>query len=521
MSLPDPFCPVLTNTKNAFFRPKLLASTYPPSCQHTANSDSGTTGHYMSFNDSACLLDLAPTTRPLSVTLPDGTCVTSTHTAYLDLPCIPQAARRVDVFPGFIGSLLSTGVLCDAGLVAVYTSSHVHFLDPSGVVVLTGLRSPSTKLWMVALTPSPPITPLPQFCASPPNCVSAAVLPEARGTQQDIVDYYVATMGSCSVSTLIAAIDDQYVQLPGLTSTMLRKYPPTALAIAKGHLDQARQGLRSTKILDVLDESMSDLRPPVLPRSSRYESVITKLVYQQQPISIRHADLTGRFPVTALSGACYHLVMVCGNYIHVELLPSRASSHYVSAYRAGDLFFKSKGIFPLFERLDNESSALLVKFIREEAHTTIQYLPAGNHRASKAERAIRTWKNHFVATLSATDPSFPLHAWEHLIPQAELTVNLLRSSSFTPNTSAWQALHGAYSFDRTPIAPPGMKILSFEPPDKRAPMGFQVSMLAPPSIIIAISLFSYLILPPRASLALSLGIRPRLTLFLALVPLTM
>ena len=436
---------------------------------HLANADTGTTGNYMSFTDSAVFLDLQPTCNAITVTLPDGTHVTSTHTARLDLPCLPLAARRVDVFPGFIGSLLSTGVLCDHGLIAIYTASHVHFLDPNGTLVLQGVRSPVTKLWLVDLaSPTVPTAPPPLFPLSPPDFVSAAVITEACGTQQEIVDYYIATMGSCAASTLIAALDDKYIQLPGLTSAMIRKYPPTAIAIAKGHLDQLRQGLRTTKLLDVLPETTSDLRPVVTPRSSRYESVLTKVVYQSPPTSIRHTDLTGKFPVTALSGACYHLVMLCGNYIHVEAMKSRQSSDYVAAYRAGDLFFKAAGILPLFERLDNETSALLVKFIGDEAKTTIQYLPAGNHRASKAERAIRTWKNHFVAILSATDPSFPLHAWEHLLPQAELTINLLRASSFTPNTSAWQALHGAYIFDRTPIAPPGMKILCFEPPDKRS-----------------------------------------------------
>jgi len=146
------------------------------------------------------------------------------------------------------------------------------------------------------------------------------------------------------------------------------------------------------------------------------------------------------------------------------------------------LFFKSHGISPIFERLDNETSNLLVKFIGEEAKTTIQYLPPGNHRASKAERAIRTWKNHFIATLCTVDPTFPLSAWDKLIPQAELTINLLRGSAFTPNTSAWQAVRGAYDFESTPIAPPGMMILCFEPPDKRstwAPHGLKGFYVGP------------------------------------------
>ena len=134
MSLPDTFCPVLTNKKNSHSRANLLAFIHTPCYLHT-------TDHYM-FKDSECLLGLAPTNKALSVTLPDGTCgtcVTSSHTAFLDLPCLPLDACRVDVFHGFIGSLLFTDVLYDTELFDIYTSSYAHFFDSSGVVGVKSL----------------------------------------------------------------------------------------------------------------------------------------------------------------------------------------------------------------------------------------------------------------------------------------------------------------------------------------------------------------------------------------------
>jgi len=83
------------------------------------NADTGSTGNYVLFRDADVLLDFKPTLIPLTVTLPDGTVVTSTHTATLRLPQLPLGARHVDIFPDFIGSLLSTGVLCDHVLTAV------------------------------------------------------------------------------------------------------------------------------------------------------------------------------------------------------------------------------------------------------------------------------------------------------------------------------------------------------------------------------------------------------------------
>jgi hypothetical protein len=65
-----------------------------------------------------------------------------------------------------------------------------------------------------------------------------------------------------------------------------------------------------------------------------------------------------------------------------------------------------------------------------------QLVPPHCHRRNAAELAIMTFKEHFVAGLSSVDPSFPMNLWDRLLPQAEITLNLLRTSRLHPQLSA-------------------------------------------------------------------------------------
>jgi hypothetical protein len=62
----------------------------------------------------------------------------------------------------------------------------------------------------------------------------------------------------------------------------------------------------------------------------------------------------------------------------------------------------------------------------EEQDIDFQLAPPHLHRRNAAERAIRTFNNHFIAGLCSTDPDMPLHLWwDKLVPQALITLNLL------------------------------------------------------------------------------------------------
>jgi len=87
-----------------------------------------------------------------------------------------------------------------------------------------------------------------------------------------------------------------------------------------------------------------------------------------------------------------------------------------------------------------------------------------------------------VAGLSSTDKCFPLHLWDCLIPQVLLTLNLLRPSRLNPRLSAEAQLNGAFDFNRTPLAPPGTKVIVHDKPAQRgswAPHGLEGWYLGP------------------------------------------
>ena len=170
-------------------------------------------------------------------------------------------------------------------------------------------------------------------------------------------------------------------------------------------------------------------------------------------------DSTGHFPVKSRAGNEYNLIIYShdANYIHVEPM-KRGTGRLVDAYRRGHAFFKSKGFHPKFERLDNETSKELQDYMKLE-NIFFQYVPPHSKRRDAAERAI--------STLCTVDKDFPLLLWDAILPQTEMTLNLMRGSRVDPHISAWEQLHGKYNFDAHPIAPLGMHIILHEKPHQR------------------------------------------------------
>jgi hypothetical protein len=66
------------------------------------------------------------------------------------------------------------------------------------------------------------------------------------------------------------------------------------------------------------------------------------------------------------------------------------------------------------------------------------------------------------------DPTFTLKLWDKLLTQATITINLLRKSRINPRMSAYAQLNGHFDFNRTPLPPPGTRIIAHEKPDQRA-----------------------------------------------------
>jgi hypothetical protein len=67
------------------------------------------------------------------------------------------------------------------------------------------------------------------------------------------------------------------------------------------------------------------------------------------------------------------------------------------------------------------------------------------HHRNAAEQAIQTMKAHFLTILDGINPGFLKSWWDLLLPQAKLTINLLRQLRYEPKKSAWEVFNGPYN----------------------------------------------------------------------------
>ena len=87
-------------------------------------------------------------------------------------------------------------------------------------------------------------------------------------------------------------------------------------------------------------------------------------------------------------------------------------------------------------------------------------MPPNTHQSNAAERAICTFKSHFISILAGISPDSPQNLWDLLLPQTEVTLNLLQQATLDPSRSAWAYSNGSFKYDATPLGPLGCNIIS-------------------------------------------------------------
>ena len=173
-----------------------------------------------------------------------------------------------------------------------------------------------------------------------------------------------------------------------------------------------RQGVRSTKAkapaeagtLPGKAEAGSDAGAvPIEKLNDVYIAVYS-------PRETMFTDQTGKFPFTSSRGNNYQMVVhdIDSNSTWVEPMKNRTEGEMILARRRALIRMKHQGIVPRHQVLVNEISNAYKDEIRDTG-MTYQLVPPDDHRRNIAERAIQTWKDHFVGVLSGTSDTFPLH----------------------------------------------------------------------------------------------------------------
>jgi hypothetical protein len=140
-----------------------------------------------------------------------------------------------------------------------------------------------------------------------------------------------------------------------------------------------------------------------------------------------------------------------GNLILQQAFKTRSDRQQIAACNAIMTRLAARGLAIDLQILDNEASAAYKHAITVTLQAKFQLIPPDMHRRNRAERAIRTFKDHFLAIPAGVDSKFPPYLWDLLLPQAELTLNLLRQSALNPRMSAWEFFHGPFDFNKTSV----------------------------------------------------------------------
>ncbi len=182
-----------------------------------------------------------------------------------------------------------------------------------------------------------------------------------------------------------------------------------------------------------------------------------------------YMDLTGSFPVRSFKKRDYIFVAYVYdlNAIIVRAMPTRTNAAMITAFKEVIEVLRTCGYHPALNVMDNECSTAVERYIWSEK-ITIQLVPPHNHQANAAEQAIATFKEHFFAALATVNQLCPLQLWDEFLPQVELTLNMLRFSRRNPKISANQEVYSAFDFNKTPLAPLGIKALIYDNPTSQA-----------------------------------------------------
>ncbi|KAL7531241.1 hypothetical protein ACHAWF_011470, partial [Thalassiosira exigua] len=318
--------------------------------------------------------------------------------------------------------------------------------------VLSGWRDPEgARLWYFDLLPEEEDLPQPTTFEPRNQATLAAYSAYDLPSVQALVRYFHAAAGFPVRDTWLRAIKNgNFDSWPGLTYNNAARYCPNADETLKGHMTQARQGVRSTK------PKVAKPPPPPPPAQADFDPIPRKkdepksheLYVQVAHISRLYTDDTGRFP-------------------------SRKDEHRLAAFDTIMERIKAMGHDVDLQILDNEASKKYRERITKEWGHKFQLVPPNMHRRNAAERAIRTFKAHFLSILSGVAPDFPRYLWDLLVPQAEMTLNFLRNASANKRMSAWEYFAGPFDYDATPLGPLGSRVIAHHKPNVRKSWDFR------------------------------------------------
>lgn len=117
---------------------------------------------------------------------------------------------------------------------------------------------------------------------------------------------------------------------------------------------------------------------------------------------------TGKLPYKSKRGYRYIFVLYSygPNSILVRATKNRTDAEFLRVHDDAIEYLQARGLKPKIQRLDNEASKTYTANITKH-NMKFQLSPAQIHRRNILERAIQTFKNHFISILAGTNSKYP------------------------------------------------------------------------------------------------------------------
>ena len=391
------------------------------------------------------------------------------------------------ILDGLDENILSVSKIADTGSITVFDKDTVKIYDCNGFsiddrakMLAEGQRS-QDGLYRLEADNAEDIA---MFMEDTEKCFKMKSMNSFYSTTKldsdaEIARFFHATFGYPTISTMHAALK-RHLELPGIDQNVFVNNAPRSIFTARGHLHNLPQGTMSTKPerklvsptqkeIDALSAKYDIPRilSPGYMMDMKPDSDLAQTAWYVQLSQRLTVDGTGNMTVPAYNGDTQILIVyhAATNFIRAIAFKSKTEIHdlleklWLESTKLGHIITEI--------RMDNELPASTDEFFAKQK-IAVKRVGVGSqlHRANSAERAIQTYKNHFMSTIAARDPKCPLSYWTSAVPFAERTLNLMRPG---PNQkSAHEAYWGyKYDFNAHPIAPWGTRCEIYTPRELR------------------------------------------------------
>ena len=190
--------------------------------------------------------------NPITVKLPNGRKIKSTHIWDIDISGLPTVLTG-HIMPDMItSSLFGTSILCKAGCKVLFDDAKCQVIYNSKDI-LTRYKDPISNLWTLPILPSEPTQttldaqhqlPLGPCMSDTPQELTNFLYHHT--TTKNNVKFMHQSVCNPPKSSLLIAIRQGFLHgAPHLTGKAAAKYLPPSMATSKGHMKHSRKGICS------------------------------------------------------------------------------------------------------------------------------------------------------------------------------------------------------------------------------------------------------------------------------------